>query len=275
MGIMLMVPVRSMAQNAGADGESEIVAQSAGRVGNDGISVRDEGLTILSAAAADSLYIQGDYLSAIAIYEQILNNVGVSASIYMNLGNSYFKLDEIAKAILCYERAYLLDPSDDDVRFNLELARTKTVDKVSIKNRLFLAVFFEKMANLMNVNQWTVMTVVLFILAVALGCMFVLSRKVSLKKISFYLGLALLAVSIVSFVFANSQKNRIENRNTAIIMEPSVTVKSTPSKSGTDLFIIHEGHKVNILDSSMKEWVQIELEDGNSGWIQYKSIEII
>lgn len=249
MGIMMLVPSKAIAQN-----DSDVS---------------------LSSAEADSLYIQGDYLTAISIYEGILENAGVSASVYMNLGNAYFKIDEIAKAILCYERAYLLDPSDDDIRFNLELARTRTVDKVSLRNRLFIGVFFENMANLMNVNQWAVMTVVLFIMAIALACLFVLTRKLLMKKISFYAGIILFVFSVFSFVFASGQKGKLENRNTAVIMEPSVTVKSTPSKSGTDLFIIHEGHKVNVLDKSMKEWVQIELEDGNSGWIQFKSIEII
>lgn len=269
MGIMLMVP-STVAYSQESSDEVLISTVEPGAQ----IAVRDS-QTVVSAAYADSLYIQGDYLTAINMYEEIISNVGVSASIYMNLGNAYYKLDEIAKAILCYERAYLLDPSDDDIRFNLELARSKTVDKVSVRNRMFLGVFFDRMANMLNISQWSVIVIVMFVLTMILGALFVISRKVAVKKVSFYLGLVTLVLSVLSYSFASIQKGKLENRNTAIIMEPSVTVKSTPSKSGTDLFIIHEGHKVDILDSSMKEWVQISLEDGNSGWIQYSSIEII
>ncbi len=103
---------------------------------------------------ADSAYIQGDYLTAISIYEWVIENQGVNATLYMNLGNCWLKRDEVAKAILNYERAYLIDPSDPDIRFNLELARTKTVDKVSPVNQLFITVWFKKLLALLDVNGW-------------------------------------------------------------------------------------------------------------------------
>ena len=103
---------------------------------------------------ADSAYIQGDYLKAISIYESVIGNQGVNATLYMNLGNCWLKRDEIAKAILCYERAYLIDPSDPDIRFNLELARTKTVDKVSPVNQLFIVVWFKKLLAVLDINGW-------------------------------------------------------------------------------------------------------------------------
>jgi hypothetical protein len=96
-----------------------------------------------------------------------------------------------------------------------------------------------------------------------------------MRKISFSFSAFFLLLSILSFIFATTQMGNIRNRDTAIIMSPSVTVKSTPSGAGTDLFIIHEGRKVKILDSSMKEWVEIRLEDGNTGWIPVNAMEII
>ena len=230
---------------------------------------------VYTLADADSAYIQGDYLTAIDIYQSVIENQGVNATLYMNLGNCWLKRDEIAKAILYYERAYLLDPSDPDIRFNLDLARTKTVDKVNAVNQLFIVVWFKKLLAVLDVNGWAVMTVILFALTIILTGVLLFSKKSGLRKISFSFSVFFLLLSILSFIFATTQMGDIRERDTAIIMSPSVTVKSTPTSAGTDLFIIHEGRKVKILDSSMKEWVEIRLEDGNTGWIPVDVMEII
>jgi hypothetical protein len=259
--LLLMVPVLAVAQQDG--GMTSLVTDS----------TKVDAIPTL--ADADSAYIQGDYLTAIGIYESIIENQGVNATLYMNLGNCWLKRDEVAKAILNYERAYLMDPSDPDIRFNLELARTKTVDKVNPVNQLFIVVWFKKMLSLLDVDGWAVLTVILFALAIILTGIFLLSRKTGVRKISFSFSAFFLLLSILSFIFATTQMGNIRNRDTAIIMSPSVTVKSTPSSGGTDLFIIHEGRKVKILDSSMKEWVEIRLEDGNTGWVPVNVMEII
>ena len=259
--ILVMVPLMAFAQEE--SGMMSLVADTTG--------VSRE----YTLSDADSAYIQGDYLTAIGIYESIIENQGVNATLYMNLGNCWLKRDEVAKAILNYERAYLMDPSDPDIRFNLELARTKTVDKVNPVNQLFIVVWFKKMLSLLDVDGWAVLTVILFALAIILTGIFLLSRKTGVRKISFSFSAFFLLLSILSFIFATTQMGNIRNRDTAIIMSPSVTVKSTPSSGGTDLFIIHEGRKVKILDSSMKEWVEIRLEDGNTGWVPVNVMEII
>ena len=267
-GLSILLPAASAqeapAQEDGTDDFTRLVQNQ------DSLSV-----ATVSAADADSAYIQGDYLTAIDLYQEVLRNEGVSATLCMNVGNSYFKLDEIAQAILWYERAYLLDPSDDDVKFNLELARTRTVDKVTPKNQLFIVVWFRNLVAALDINTWAALTLLFFFVAALMAGVFLLSRKVSLKKISFAFSLFFFVFSILSFIFASTQRSNIVNRDTAIIVSPSVTVKSTPSDSGTDLFIIHEGRKVDILDSSMKEWVEIRLEDGNTGWVLRKVMEII
>lgn len=227
------------------------------------------------AAAADSAYIHGDFMTAASLYEDIIENFGVNATVYMNLGNCWYKQDEIARAVLCYERAYLLDPSDDDIRFNLELARTKTVDKVNPKNRFLPAVWFASVRSSLDVRQWSVSVIVLFALTVLCVGLLMFSKKYSVRKISLGFASIFFVFSILSFIFAFTQMGNISERNAAIIMIPSVTVKSTPIESGTDLFTIHEGRKVEILDSGMKEWVEIRLEDGNTGWLPLSAIEII
>ena len=259
--ILTVVPILSYAQES--DGMTNLVADS----------TKIDAIPTL--AEADSAYIQGDYLTAISIYEWIVENQGVNATLYMNLGNCWLKRDEVAKAILCYERAYLIDPSDPDVRFNLELARTKTVDKVNPVNQLFIVVWFKKLLAVLDVNGWAVLTVILFAVTILLAGVLLFSKKSGIRKISFSFSVFFLLLSILSFIFATTQMGNIRNRDTAIIMSPSVTVKSTPTSAGTDLFIIHEGRKVQILDSSMKEWVEIRLEDGNTGWIPVNVMEII
>ena len=259
--LLLMVPVLGIAQES--DGMTSLVADS----------TKIDAIPTL--AEADSAYIQGDYLTAIGIYEWVVENQGVNATLYMNLGNCWLKRDEIAKAILYYERAYLLDPSDPDIRFNLELARTKTVDKVNAVNQLFITVWFKKLLAVLDVNEWAVLTVILFALTILLVGVFLFSKKSGMRKISFSFSAFFLLLSILSFIFATTQMGNLKDRDTAIIMSPSVTVKSTPTSAGTDLFIIHEGRKVKILDSSMKEWVEIRLEDGNTGWIPVNVMEII
>lgn len=260
--LLMMVPVLGMAQEN--DGMMSLVAADSASASR-----------IYTLSDADSAYIQGDYLTAIGIYESIIENQGVNATLYMNLGNCWLKRDEVAKAILCYERAYLIDPSDPDIKFNLELARTKTVDKVNQVNQLFIVVWFKKLLAVLDVNGWAIMTVILFAAAILFTGVLLFSKKRALRKISFSFSVFFLLLSILSFIFATTQMGNIRNRDTAIIMSPSVTVKSTPTSSGTDLFIIHEGRKVQILDSSMKEWVEIRLEDGNTGWVPVNVMEII
>ena len=259
--LFTLIPVLSIAQED--DGMTRLMTDS--------VQVSD----IPTLSDADSAYIQGDYLTAISIYESVIEGQGVNATLYMNLGNCWLKRDEIARAILCYERAYLIDPSDPDIRFNLELARTKTVDKVNPVNQLFIVVWFKKLLSVLDVNGWAIMTVILFAVTILLVGILLFSKKSGIRKISFSFSAFFLLLSILSFIFATTQMGNIRNRDTAIIMSPSVTVKSTPSSAGTDLFIIHEGRKVQILDSSMKEWVEIRLEDGNTGWIPVNVMEII
>jgi len=229
----------------------------------------------VTVQAADSAYIQGDYHTAISIYEDIIADQGESAVLYMNLGNAYFKIEETAKAILNYERALRLDPSDQDARFNLELARTRTVDKVTDSGEFFFVSWMRRLTHIFAVNEWAVTSIVLMVLASVAFCVFILGRSEGRKKIAFAFGIFFFAVCIITFIFATTEKNGLKRHDSAIIMTPSVTVKSTPSDNGTDLFVIHEGRKVKIKDSSMKEWVGIELDDGNTGWIPLSVIEVI
>ena len=230
---------------------------------------------IVTKAQADSAYINNDFASAVYLYENILANQGESADIYYNLGNSYYKMNNIAKAIVNYEKAMVLNPGNGDIRFNLELAQSKTVDKVPPMSEVFFVTWIKDLTNSMSEKGWSQMGITTFILMLLMLSIYFFSKKIALKKIGFISAVCLLFICVIANIFASSQKNKAESHGEAIIMAPSVTVKSTPNDGGTDLFILHEGHKVTIKDNTMREWKEIQLEDGNVGWVPTSVIEII
>ena len=213
--------------------------------------------------AADSAYVKGDYKAAIEI------------DVYYNLGTAYYKSENIATAVLNYERALLLNPDDEDIRFNLELARSKTVDKVAPEYKFFLMEWLESIINLLSISAWSILAVVSFVVMLLTLLLFLFGKSVSTKKTGFIIALFSLLITIFANLSALHRYHYLTERNDAVIMEPSVTAKSTPSNSGTELFVIHEGRKVKISDDSMREWTEIELEDGNKGWIPSSSLERI
>lgn len=223
---------------------------------------------------AETAYTQKDYNKAIELYEKILKENGESASIYYNLGNAFYKADKIAPAILNYERALLLDPGDSDIRFNLQMAKQKAVDKIEPVDSFFLVKWFEAVQNMGSTDSWAKVGLVSFLIFIGCLIMFFFSRWIRLKKIGFYVGVLMIIVVVFANIFASNQKQEILNRTTGIVFAPTVTVKSSPNQSGTDLFILHEGAKVNI-KSKLGDWSEIILEDGNVGWMPSSKIEII
>lgn len=228
----------------------------------------------ITKAMGDSAYIRQQYQQAIADYEALLKQ-GVSADIYYNLGNAYYRTDNITRAVLNYERALLLSPGDRDIRFNLQLARSKTIDKITPESEMFFVTWYRTLVNVMSVDGWARMSLVSLALAIILALCYLFMSRVWMQKTGFFGALLMLLLFAVSNIFAWQQKDQLVNRTGAIVMSPAVQVKSTPSKNGTDLFILHEGTKVEITDSSMKEWKEIRIADGKEGWIEASKIELI
>ena len=228
----------------------------------------------ITKAMGDSAYIRQQYQQAIADYEALLKQ-GVSADIYYNLGNAYYRTDNITRAVLNYERALLLSPGDRDIRFNLQLARSKTIDKITPESEMFFVTWYRTLVNVMSVDGWARMSLVSLALAIILALCYLFMSRVWMQKTGFFGALLMLMLFAVSNIFAWQQKDQLVNRTGAIVMSPAVQVKSTPSKNGTDLFILHEGTKVEITDSSMKEWKEIRIADGKEGWIEASKIELI
>jgi tetratricopeptide (TPR) repeat protein len=233
----------------------------------------------LSAAAitkenADSAYAQGKYQQAIKDYEELLKQ-GVSAELYYNLGNAYYRTEDITHAVLNYERALLLSPGDRDIRFNLQMARSKTIDKITPETEMFFVTWYRSLVNLMSVDAWAVTALLSLALAIVLVLLYLFADRIWLQKIGFFGFIVLLLVFILSNVLAHAQKQELVNRSGAIIIGAAVNVKSTPAKNGTDLFILHEGTKVEITDGAMKDWKRVRMADGKDGWVEAKDLEVI
>lgn len=231
--------------------------------------------SVAGKGVADEAYAAGNYQQAIALYEQILHTQGEAAAIYYNLGNSYYKAGQLAKAILNYERALLMNPGDGDIRFNLELARSKTVDKITPLSEMFFITWARDVANLLSSDAWAKCAIACFLLFILSVAAYIFGRKPAVRKASFFLALFLLAVCLVANASASYQKGQRLSQASAIVMLPTVSVKSTPDNSGTDLFVLHEGCKVEIKDGTMSTWKEIRLPDGNVGWLPASAIEVI
>lgn len=223
---------------------------------------------------ADSAYVRGEYQQAVKDYEALLKE-GASADLYYNLGNAYYRMENITRAVLNYERALLLSPGDRDIRFNLQLAQSKTIDKIVPESEMFFVTWYRTLVNLMSVDGWARTALISLALAVALMLVYLFSGRIWLRKAGFFGGLLLMVVFIVGNIFAWQQKKELVFRKGAVVIAPSVTVKSTPAANGSDLFILHEGTKVTITDGSMQGWKEIRIADGKEGWIESKKIEII
>ena len=223
---------------------------------------------------ADSAYARGEYQQAIKDYEALLKQ-GASADLYYNLGNAYYRTENITRAVLNYERALLLSPGDRDIRFNLQIAQSKTIDKIVPESEMFFFTWYKSLVNLMSVDGWARTSLVSLTLVIILLLVYLFSDRIWLRKIGFFGGVILLLLFVLSNIFAWQQKQNLLFRKGAIVIAPSVTVKSTPANNGTDLFILHEGTKVMITDGSMKGWKEIRVADGKEGWIESKQLEEI
>jgi tetratricopeptide (TPR) repeat protein len=232
------------------------------------------GAQAVTKAEADSAYVRGEYQQAIKDYEALLKQ-GASADLYYNLGNAYYRTENITRAVLNYERALLLSPGDKDIRFNLQMARSKTVDKITPEQDMFFVTWYRSLVNMTSVDGWADIALISLALAIVLALLYLFSERIWLRKVGFFGAIILIVFFLLGNVFAHQQKDLLIHRRGAIVTAPAVTVKSTPAKQGTDLFILHEGTKVTITDGSMKDWKGIRLADGKEGWIETRQIELI
>lgn len=219
-------------------------------------------------------YTSAKYEQAISAYEQIIADGYESAELYFNLGNAYYKSNKVAHSIVNYERSLKLNPNDEDTKFNLQLANTLVVDKIEVLPRFFLSSWMTKFIMTFDTNVWAIISMVLFVSALILLLLFFLSDAIVVRKVSFWIGVLFLTIALLTFNFSRKQKWMQQNEPDAVVLTPSVVVKSSPDESGTQLFIIHEGLKVTITDE-LGDWVEIRLSDGNEGWLKESDLIVI
>lgn len=220
-------------------------------------------------------YSASDYLTAIENWKSLSDAGYESAQLYYNLGNACFKNDDLAHSILYYERALKLNPSYGDAKYNLEYARSMVQDRIEAVPEFFLKTWTRSFSYLLPSNAWTALFLVFLATALAMGLMYLLSRRKGARKTGFILGIVFLLLSAGALSFAAGQKSDYLKQENAIVMRPVSTVRSSPdSYSSKDLFVLHEGTKVKVLDR-VGDWVNIELSDGRQGWARASEIEII
>ncbi|MCH8546193.1 MAG: tetratricopeptide repeat protein [Cryomorphaceae bacterium] len=219
----------------------------------------------------NAFYESSEYELAVEKYTFILSQGIVSSEVYFNLGNAYFKKNNLGKAILNYERALKLAPKDEDIQFNLEFARASTVDKIESTG----TVWFKKMVHgylkTMNTNAWAMVSLVLVFLALLFWILFLSNRYAPNGLIIALVVSLLLAIAAILSSFG---RRLLEAQRFAIVMDDGITVKSAPAQKGEDMFIIHEGTKMELLDE-YQTWFKIRLENGNVGWLPQNTVEEI
>ena len=235
-------------------------------------AVAEEADSILKRA--NELYQKQNFAESSKLYKTIINKGYKSAEVYFNLGNAYFRMNQIPKAILSYERAKKIAPGDDDIDFNLKIANLKIVDKIEPVPKFFLTVWLESIANMFSSAAWSAISIIFIWLLFISVAVFYVSWSSLIKRISFGIGIISIIMIISTMLFAAKMSNYEESNINAIIFLQNVYVKSSPDEGSTDLFILHEGAKVEILDE-LGTWKKIKLANGSIGWLPENSIEII
>ena len=219
-------------------------------------------------------FTAGSYKEALQSWTEIYNTGYRSANLDYNIGNAYFKLNNIPLAILFYERAYLLNPVDENINYNLLITKTLIVDRFQEIPEVFFVRWYNIVSLILSTNSWAKISITTFILFLLSLSLYIYSSRYRHKIIGFWLGVSFFIISLTTLAFTIRNKSLVYDSHKAIISGEQVSGKSSPDKSGNDLFILHEGTKVTVEDE-VGEWTEIRLSDGNKGWIPVNSIMII
>lgn len=220
------------------------------------------------------LYTAGDYNGAIATYDSIVNSGLESAPLYYNLAGAYFKAGKNGKAILNYHRAARLDPSNKDIEHNLAYAESRVVDKIESVPGSTVGRWFDGAARLFSADGWGVLSLVMLGLVIASLLFYLLSERRRVRKVGFFVGLVAIVCLVLSVALGLSARGKLLDDTEAIVLSTASSVKASPDRSGKDLFILHEGTKVEVLDS-FGDWTEIRIADGKEGWILSSALEVI
>ena len=224
--------------------------------------------------AGNKAYIEGDYDKAIEEYQAILEGGDYSMKVYYNLANAYFKMDKVGKAILYYNKALRIAPSQEDIRHNLAIAEAQTKDRITAIPEFFLNRWLRAVRNSISCTAWSVLSLLSFGVLLIFALLFLLASRIHWRKTGFYGAMCGFVLFVALTSFAVSSRNDMLLHDEAIVMGSAVSVKSSPDRSATDLFVLHEGTKVKVL-SEVDEWCEVVIADGKKGWTQKSNIETI
>lgn len=269
--IALLLSYVSMAQQA----ESAVATQEQVSSEQNATEQKAEALEEFSAEkswdAANKAYQEADYNRAETLYRAILEQGLHSAKLYYNLANTLFKQEQLGEAILYYNKALRLSPADEDVRHNLEYAENSTKDSIEQIPEFFLFAWIRAVRNLMSCDGWTIFSLVILVIGLAAALFYLLAQRISTRKAGFYVMVLAALLFLVATLFANYERKAIVNHNEAIVMSSAVSVKSSPDRAATELFVLHEGTKLSI-GERMDGWVEVRIADGRKGWIESSRI---
>ncbi|MFH1196181.1 MAG: tetratricopeptide repeat protein [bacterium] len=219
-------------------------------------------------------YQNKQYSDAIEAYEQILNEGYIGASLYYNLGNAYFRAGKLGRAVLNYERALRLEPNDDDIEYNLAIARSRTVDRIKEVPQIFLVEWWVTLVTAFTPSGWAFIVILFYLLLLFYVGFYYLTKKLNLKRWAFIAGSINLGILLLTVIILIASINREKSTDFGILIESIITTKLSPDSKSNDAFVIHEGVKFAIEDR-VNEWTRIRLTDGKVGWLPDKSFEKI
>ncbi len=223
---------------------------------------------------ANQFYVNGQFEEAIRTYEELTQQGYEGTSLFYNLGNAYYRIGKIGYAIMYYEKAAKLSPDDEDVKHNLQLAQMNVKDKIEALPSFFLFRIWESILSGLSADGWTMMSYALFLLFLfALGFYF-FAKNIAQQKAAFYSFVVLLIFFLISASLLIVKLNQESKLKYGIVLNTSLTAKTSPDPQGKDAFVIHEGLKVKVEDK-VDKWIKIRLEDGQIGWVEKESIGII
>lgn len=216
---------------------------------------------------ANQAYSQGHYAQAIEMYHAIEKQGKVNADLYYNIGNTYFRLKRVGEAILYYERALKLNPRHRDARYNLEIAQSKTLDRIEAVPDFFMVSWWNKIASTLHPSVWGWVSLLFFLVSGLGGLGSFFAPTLRMRKWSFWLGSGSIAGWIFCLLFAFQTRAAYYDDREEIVTQAVVSVKGSPDARGTNLFLLHEGTKVTRTDQ-ITHWKKIQTADGNEGWIE-------
>jgi len=220
----------------------------------------------------NSSYENGDYEKAASFYEELVRTDKTSSEVFYNLGNSYFKLKKIGKAILNYERALRLAPRDKDTQLNLKLARTMAVDKINISERGFVLNALLFLYDRANINE---LSLICFFLYLAVILMLIFSIFfVAKRRFMFYTAASIGAIFFILLIFLFAKIKDENFTKTGVVVAEKSDARSGPKEDYLLQFTLHEGTKFSIIKDA-QDWYEIELSKDLKGWIPKITVDII